>query len=283
MFMDRKMKVLTVVAVWLTVFGQAAFAQTQTTAAPGDRANTVRKLSKELRWRDAEDHKRYLKIRDERTRRLLREVDGFVAETFLPGTATADRVKAGLDALLSHKKGDLQGSVAFLVNLPAGHFLITGVEVTRGGGAISEDAISFRAYREAGGQFVTVADADYPPYSGDVHEDGFGPLVFLNAEALSSQPVASEFWFIAWAHVASPSPPKVTTYLFGFDGEMFRTLWATDPFITPHVKQAIQVTPGGGFTLRRMLDFRAWTVINEQYAVTVDGPQKVNETETEVR
>lgn len=273
------MKLLTVVAVWLTVFGQAAFAQAQTIAGPSDRANTVRKLLNELRWHDAEDNERYLKIVDERTKRVLSEVDGFVAESFLPGTATADRVKAGLDALLNHKKGDGDGSVAFLVNLPAGHFLVISVEVRRGGGAISEDAISFRAYLGTGNRFILAAETDYP----QIYPHISAALTNLNAEALSSQPVASEFWFIAWAQGAPMSPPTVTTYLFGFDGEMFRTLWTTDPFITPYVNQAIQVTPGGGFTLCRTPDFKAWTVINEQYAVTVDGPQKVNETETDVR
>jgi hypothetical protein len=262
--------------------GQAAFARAQTTAAPADRANTVRQLSNELRWHDAEGHKQYLRIRDERTKRFLNEIDGFVAESFSPGTATAEQVKTGLDALLSHKKGDSGDNVAFLVNLPNGHFLVIGVDVRRGGGAISEDAMSFRAYREEGHQFVLTADVDYP-YSGDNDEEGFQPFAGLHAKALLSRPRGGEFWFTAWAQLGSVAPPIVTMRLFGFDGEKFRTVWSTDHFFSAYVDRAVQLTPDGGFTLRTMPDPKGNIVINERYAVTADGPQKVADWETELR
>ena len=105
----------------------------------------------------------------------------------------------------------------------------------------------------------------------------------VNAKPLSPQPIGTEFWFIAWAQLPGAAPPTATTRLFAFDGERFRTLWTTDPFVTPYIDQAVEVTQDGRFTLRRMPDFKGMTVINEQYAVTADGPQKVTEWETERR
>ena len=152
-----------------------------------------------------------------------------------------------------------------------------------GGEAILEDSISFRAYKAVGGLFVTAAEANYA-YGGDVYPDGVEPLCCLRAKALSSQPVASELWFIAWAqHPSATSPPIVTARLFGFDGEMFRIRWTTDPFFSMYTDKAVQVTANGGFTLRTMPDPREVTVINKQYAVTADGPQKVTEWETQER
>ena len=121
----RLKQCLTVWVLWLTVSAPAVFAQTP--AAPGNRVENVAKLLKELRWHDNEDREHYLSAKDERTKRLLSEVDGFVAERYSPGTATASEVKAGLDALLNHRTREEKDSVAFLVNLPNGRFLVIGV------------------------------------------------------------------------------------------------------------------------------------------------------------
>src|SRR4249919_3299887 len=126
---------LTITSVLLVVWGQPGIAQTP--QPPVNRVESVGRLLKELRWHDNKSHQQYLRIKDERTKRLLSEVDGFVTESYSPGTATADQVKAGLDALLGHKKGDMTESTALSVSLPTGQFLVVGVEVTRGGGAIS--------------------------------------------------------------------------------------------------------------------------------------------------
>ena len=261
---------------------QAAFAQAQTTAAPADRANNVRQLSNELRWHDAEGHKQYLRIKEDRTKRLLSEVDGFISETVSPSATTAGQVKAGLDALLGHTMGEGRDSAAFSVNLPNGHFLIIGVELWRGGGAMSEDAMSFRAYRETENKFVLVADTDYR-HTGDVSEESWEPLVNLSVKALPTAPVASQFWFIASAVVPPRMPPTVTMRLFAFDGERFRTVWTRQDFIAPDDRSAMQFTQDGGFTLSRMPDPHGDKVVIEQYVVTADGPQKVTEWETERR
>jgi len=73
----------------------------------------------------------------------------------------------------------------------------------------------------------------------------------------------------------SPSPPTVTTRLFGFDGEKFRTVWTTDHFFSPYIDRAVQLTPDGGFTLRTMPDPKGNVVMNERYAVTADGQRFV--------
>jgi hypothetical protein len=271
-------------AAFVVVAGLAAhatFAQTQGTAAPADRATTVARLLKELRWTGAEGHKAYLQTKDEQTKRVLDEVDGLVAESLSPGTTTAGHVKARLDTLLGHKKGDMEESAAFSVNLPSGRFLVVGVEVRRGGGAISENAMSLRAYRETENQYVPVADADYLHTGDPTWEDGFQPLADLRVKALTLQPIGNEFWFIAWAEVPPRSPYTVTMRLFGFDGEKFRTIWTTDDFMTPNVNRAIQITADGGFILRTT-PYRGPDV-NKQYAVTADGPQKVTEWETQER
>jgi hypothetical protein len=112
-------------------------------ALSADRASNVSRLLKDLRWHDLDSHEQYLKIHNERTNRLLSELDGFIAESVSP-RATAASVTTGLDSLLGHKKGDLPHSAAFLLNLPGGHFLVIGVEATRGGGAIPEDALELK-------------------------------------------------------------------------------------------------------------------------------------------
>jgi hypothetical protein len=199
------------------------------------------------------------------------EIDGFILESFVPGSATGGAVKTGLDALLSRTVRDTVDNVVFTPDLPAGQYLVVGVEIRRGSDAIADDAMSFRAYRATGKTFVFVGSTDL---------DG---SVDLHAEALRKSPVGGEFWLAAWARASWMSPPTVTMRLFGFDGEKFRTVWTTDPFFTPYVNRAVQVTPDGGFALRRMPDFREATVINKQYAVTADGPQKVTEWQTQER
>jgi hypothetical protein len=277
----RARQSLAALVMCLLVFAHVARAQSPDPTPTTNRTNAVARQLKELRWSTSEGHDAYLQIKDNITKRLLTEVDGFIAETFSPRSTTTVQVKAGLDALLDHKKGSTLESVAFQVNLPTGRFLLIGVEIVRGGGAIPEDAISFRAYREAGEHFQAVADLDYPrdgaPY------DSVEILASVNAMALSYQPIATEFWFAGWAVLPGAAPPTVTARLFGFDGERFRILWATAPFVTPNVDQAIDVTQDGRFTVRRMPDFKGMTVINEQYAVTADGPQKVTEWKTERR
>ncbi len=67
------------------------------------------------------------------TQQLLSEIDGFIVDGFQPGAATADQVKAGLDSLLGNKPGEMIHNVCFAATLPAGNFLIAGIDLRRGG------------------------------------------------------------------------------------------------------------------------------------------------------
>ena len=275
------------VAVCLTIGGQT-FGQTREVAAPSDHASNVSRLLKDLRWHDLASHEQYLKIRNERTNRLLSELDGFIAENVSP-RATAASVTTGLDLLLGHKNGDLLRSAAFLLNLPGGHFLVIGVEVTRGGEAISEDAFSFRAYKDNGGSFVFASAIEFrqPDVSGRNELDAWPTSAFLQIKALPTRMVGSEFWFLAWAEVSSFVPPVVMMQLFAFDGDHFRTVWAPKDFLT-ETDTAVELT-FDGFTMRKLFDPTGQAagsptvVIHEQYALTVDGPQKIGEWEEQRR
>jgi hypothetical protein len=275
-------QLLAIVAVCQTVFCPAAFTQTQGIAVRAIRMSNVRSLLRELRWNDVEGRTKYLQTKDDTTRDVLREVDGFIGESVSPRTATLDQVKAGLDALLGHSKGEGIDSEAFSANLSGRHFLVIGVEVRRGGSAMSEDAMSFRGYRETENRFVLVANTEYT-HIGDTSGEGWEPLADLEATALPRSPIASEFWFIAWAQVPSLAPPTVTVRLFAFDGDRFRAVWTTEDFTTPYVNRAVQVTQDGGFTLSRMPDPHGNRVLIAQYTLTADGPQKVSEEEGELR
>ena len=144
---------------FLTVFGTCwascllaglAQAQQRTTVS---HAAVLAKLSKQLLWHDEASHKQYLAVRDQVTQQTLNEIDSFISDGYQSATATADEVKAGLDGLLGYRSRDGLTNVSFLVDLPGGKFLITGIELRRGGGNFAEDAISFRAYNQSGGKF----------------------------------------------------------------------------------------------------------------------------------
>jgi hypothetical protein len=90
--------------------------------------------------------------------------------------------------------------------------------------------------------------------------------------------VGNEFWFLAWAEGHSSA---IKLRLFGFDGTRFRLVSTTSEIIVPELDRAVQMTPDGGFTVRRKSDEYGGVVV-EQYAVTADGPRKVSEWKTDV-
>jgi hypothetical protein len=140
-------------------------------------------------------------------------------------------------------------NIAFSVNLPSGRFLIIGVEVRRGGDAINEDAISFRAYKEEADRFALIAD------DGNLHRsDPSNPyLMSLHAKQLPFPPVTGEFWFVTSAVVPPQSPYSVVMRLYAFDGETFRTVWAPDDILATSEDKAIDVT-ATGFIVNRLFD-----------------------------
>ncbi len=233
-------------------------------------------LSEQLRWHNPDEMARYDATKDAVTRKLFSEIDGYISDNFQPGSATAEQVKAGVDALLGRKKGDDLHDIAFLADLPGGHFMIIGIELWRGGPAISDDAMSFRAYKESESKFVPVVTIDFPTgANGQALSD-------LNAEALKSPPVDGEFWFIAWADVPPLSPYKIVTRLYAFDGKNFRTLWSPAIFISSGIDDAVQVTPDGrGFVVNEMLNWQSEIIVHQRYYLTLDGPQQISQSTSE--
>jgi len=243
---------------------------------PDKRVELIRNLSNQLRWHGEDGLKEYERTRAAVTERILEEVDGFVVDNFLPGRATADSVREGVDALLGHKKGDMMHDVAFSVNLPAGRFLLLGVELWRGSDALSDDAISFRAYSQNGGRLVPVANTDVWDICCDLH-----------AKPLPTMPVPGEFWFLALGQVnPSLTPPMIAIKLWAFDGRSFRAVWTPKNITAEGPAEAVEIT-ADGFIVVSLVDPTGRAarspnlVVHRQFLLTPDGPHKVGQWETE--
>jgi hypothetical protein len=263
----------------LATAAYSAAAQQQTVNTKEDhRAERIAKLSAQLRWHDELGLREYERKADSVTREILLELDSFIVESFHPRTAQAEAVQAGLDALLGYSKGNLEKTVGFVVDLPAGRFLIVGIELRWGGDAIPDDALSFRAYREAGDSLVPVASTDY------LH-DNEDHVVGLNAKALPTSGVPGEFWFLALAIVLPRTPPTVRMRLYSFDGEGFRTVWAPQDIIAEAPDKAVDVITLG-LVVNKLFDPTGHAAsspnifIHEQYSLTPEGLQKVAEWRT---
>jgi hypothetical protein len=187
-----------------------------------------------------------------------------------------DSVREGVDALLGHKKGDTMQDVAFSVNLPVGRFLILGVELWRGGDALPENAISFRAFSQNEGRLVPVA-----------HTDVWDGAMDLHAKPLPTAPVPGESWFLALGQVnPSLTPPMIAITLWAFDGRSFRAVWMPKNVTAEGPAEAVEIA-AAGFIVVSLVDptggaARSPTLaVHEQFILTPDGPQKVGQWETE--
>jgi hypothetical protein len=251
---------------------------------PGKRVESIRDLSNQLRWHGEDGHNEYERTKAAVTERLLEQVDGFVVDNFLPGRATADSVREGVDDLLGRKKGDGIHDVAFSANLPAGNFLILGVELWRGGGALLEDAISFRAYSQNGGRLVPVAHTDV--WDG---VDVWAGVNNLHAKPLPTAPVPGEFWFLALGQVhPSLTPPEIAIKLWAFDGRSFRAVWTPENITAEGPAEAVELT-AAGFIVVSLVDPTGGAarspnlVVHREFLLSPDGPQKVGQWKTELR
>ena len=238
-----------------------------------NRGAQIRALAEQLRWRTENGRKRYEAEKAELTLNVLAEVDQYITETFVPGSVTAEQVQSGLNDLLGYTKGLGIQNVAFLANLHKGDFLIVGIDLWRGGAAINEDYICFRAYADMGGKFVSVAS------TGNLVAND-SSLVGVNARALEPPPIAGEFWFISWADVPPQSPYTIAIRLYAFNGTGFRTIWASPNIIAAGIDTAVQVEPGGVFTVNQMPTWTSQEIVHEQYAVSANGPKRVKEWKT---
>jgi hypothetical protein len=230
----------------------------------------VRVLAEQLRWRTESGRKRYEAEKTELTHNVLSEIDHYINERFVPGSATVEQVQSGLNHLLGYTKGLGIHNVAFFANLPKGDFLIVGVELWRGGPAINEDYICFRAYADLGGKFVNVAN------TGNLSQsDSY--LVGLHAQALQPPQITGQFWFIAWANVPPQSPYTIVIRLYTFDGKRFRKVWEPQNIIATNIDNAIQVGPSDAITINRMRSWKTSTIVHEQYVISEKGPKKTKE------
>ena len=244
-------------------------AQQETTRT--DHAAKIKTLSDQLRPHTGDGGlEHYIAIKDAVSKDLLSEIDAYIAESF-PADSSAAQVKAGLDATLGYKEGDLEQSIVFLTNLPAGRFLIVGIELPGAGTSEREgygDSVCFRAYAESGGKFT------YTASTGDLSNSA---LYGLNAQVLKVPPVAGQFWFVAWADVPPLSPYKIAAQLYAFDGKSFFMVWEPEVFISSSIDDAVQLASNGDIVINRMPDFQSQIILHQQYAVTADGPQKIIE------
>jgi len=160
-------------------------------------------------------------------------------------------VARSLDAALGYADGDLRQSVAFFVDLAGDSFLVVGVEISRGGPAIPEDAISFRAYKASENKFALVA-----------HTNVWNVGVGLHAVTLPSAPTKNELWFFASAAVNTQAPPMVSMRLYAFGGSDFRVVWEpTDSqglvcekcVLSEGPARVLDIT-SGGFVVNKLFD-----------------------------
>lgn len=242
--------------------------------APTNRVAKIRTLTQQLRWRKGGDLKHYEAIKDNVSQSLFRELDAYISQNF-PADSTAAQVRAGLDEVLEVKNGDLIQNVVFSSDLPAGRFLIVGIELEGAGtNDLNEygDRICFRAYQASGRRLVYVAN------SGNMSDSA---LTALHALPLRAPQVGGDSWFIAWADVPPQSPYTIAIRLYAFDGKKFRTVWAPPNIIAAGIDTAVQVEPGGAlFTVNQMPTWTSQDIVHEQYAVSASGPKKIKEWET---
>jgi hypothetical protein len=268
------------VAIAFTI-SSAMRGQSVPTAA--DHVTAVRTLLPQLQWNDDKTHAGYDMTKDATTGRLLKEIDAFIIDSFQPATVTEGQVSAALARLLNPTAAVAGTTPVFLVTLSnGGRFLIVDLDLPRGGRAIREDAVSFRAYRDDGTHFTFVAEAH------DLHSsDANSPFLnHLSAMFVSQPPVSGEAWFFAVAEVPPHAPPLVAIRLYAFDGRTFRTVWASNDVMAEGSNSVIELN-GTGFVLNTLIDPTGQaagspTVVrHEQYSLTATGPAKVTDWQTD--
>lgn len=269
------------VAIALTL-SSATRGQSLPTAA--DHVTAVRTLLPQLQWSDAKTHAGYDTTKESTTSRVFKEIDAFITDSFPPATVTEGQVSTALTRLLNPPAATtVPTDPVFLVPLSTGvRFLIIGVDLPRGGRAIREDAVSFRAYRDDGAHFTFVAQTH------DLHSsDANSPFLnHLSAKLVSPAPVSSEAWFFAMAEVPPAAPPLVAIRLYAFDGVAFRTVWAPSDVRAEGSNGVIQLN-SAGFVINTLVDPTGQaagspTVVrHEQYSLSAAGPTKVTDWQTD--
>ncbi len=151
----------------------------------------------------------------------------------------------------------------------------------RGEPAIAEDEISYRSYRDDGQQFTFVSAVE------DLHSSDASSPFALGMYTLPPipAPVVGESWFIAFTEIPPQSPPTVAMRLYALDGENFRTVWSPKHFMVESADKAVDVNKGG-LIVNILFDPTGQAarspgaVVHQQYVLTVEGPKKVAEWQT---
>lgn len=283
--MNQRSRRLGVAAITIILCGanHPAAAQHPDTTPSADRPARVARLLDQLRQPtstfDPPSIARYMRIRDSVTEEVFVEIDAFVTERFIPGQTDETQVKDCVDELLHHlPRHSMEATSAFLVNLSIGRFLVMGVDIPRIGDG-PDDAMWLRAYRDDGGRFVRVAEAEFAQdrRRGPGNDGALISLQLTGLEPLS----AAHFWFVATARRIQGDLGTVVLRIGRFDGETF-TAVAAAPDIFPSVSTTVRALPDGGFTVQRRASRYGKRII-ERYTMNEQGPIKVDEWDADSR
>ncbi len=187
----------------------------------------VAMLASQLRFHDAAQAEAYRSTRDDSTKRVQQELDGYVGTGFTPETARPEDIQAALSELLSNQPEDPEHSgksFASISDLRFGKSLITAYMLARGGEAVNDSSVTIRGYRSVEGKFQLAA-------STGTDLDGYG----LFTHELES-PVSGESWLLIWGPQFGFNGTKVRMRVLAFDGAAFRTIWAPDDMYSATVR-----------------------------------------------
>jgi hypothetical protein len=224
----------------------------------------VSALRSQLRWKDEATKLNYLANKRALTEELLRAIDSFVEQTYGPAGVTPGQIAKGVDSLVGRSSSEIGSAVALGAQLSRGKFLVLAVEVPRGGTAIPEDIVSFRAY--------TIADGSASLVSHLELEREF--LVDLHILPLPSA-FPDSIGLIAWADLPPLTPFSLIVRVLNFDGESFRVVWEPTDFITGNVQSFVALT-SVGFDLNT-LNSRWTTKVLQRYTISSGTVEKLEE------
>jgi hypothetical protein len=236
-------------------------------ARAATRAEHIANLSDSLRIQPSEKSRtRYESVKEQATTDLFTHVDAYISDSFNAGTASPESIKNGLDRLLVARRTDSynDGAFAKFVDLRAGRFLLSTVELWRGGGAINESAFRLSAYSAVQEVFTRQA-------STGSEMDGFGVLT----NTLPS-PVPGESWIICHGALYGYNGTKVRVRIYAFDGTSFRTIFQPEDFLASGFDESFELTTAG-FKLHsvRKTDGNLYT---DEYTLPASGPLRIAQT-----
>ncbi|MBV9266008.1 MAG: hypothetical protein JO061_07560 [Acidobacteriaceae bacterium] len=252
------MKYIHITCIVALLFSGACLlrSQSEPTNFSADIKSKIDDLKAQLHWSDENGRQQFSATKLQVTKQIWTLIDSFINQAYDSSDVSLEQLKSTLDSVLGHKSGDLQNTVIFPVSIPIGKFLIVGLEVTRGGRAIPENAISFRAYGQVDRRWRLIDHVELQP------DDDF--LVDLKALALAGG-FPGKFGFIAWAMEPPLTPYKEIVRVYSFDGQKFTTEWAPHAFVMATVPSFVTLT-STGFDLHTLTPDRA-TQILQSYIV----------------